>query len=220
MERLRVRIDNREKHRISKTIKFFNGFEDYDTEVVELKTGDYVCGNCCVEYKTTADFVSSVRNRRVFKQALRMSENYDNHYVFIETEYSSIKDVIKSSYWRTGRKFTWNQYYGALASLCQITTPVIVHNFTESLKFMEFLFRKSNDGKIRSVVAPAKKYDNFLVNCLNGIDDIGVNTALLIIEALDLKTYKELCDITYDDLVRIKGIGSKTANIIMSAIGE
>lgn len=220
MGRLKVFIDNREKHRVSEAIEFFNGFKDYETSVAELKTGDYVCGNCCVEYKTTGDFVSSVRNRRIFKQAIRMSESYTNHYVFIETEHAAIKEAIKSSYWRTGRKFTWNNYYGALASLSLITTPIIVKNFSESLKFMEFLFRKSNDGKIRSIVAPDKKYDNFLVNCLASIDDIGSNTALLIIDSLDLRTYNELCKVTYDDLISIKGIGSKTANIIMSAIGD
>lgn len=220
MGRLKVFIDNREKHRVSEAIEFFDGFKDYETSVAELKTGDYVCGNCCVEYKTTGDFVSSVRNRRIFKQALRMSESYANHYVFIETEHAAIKEAIKSSYWRTGRKFTWNNYYGALASLSLITTPIIVKNFSESLKFMEFLFRKSNDGKIRSIVAPDKKYDNFLVNCLASIDDIGGNTALLIIDSLDLRTYNELCKVTYDDLISIKGIGSKTANIIMSAIGD
>lgn len=217
---LKVFIDNREKHRVSEAIEFFNEYKDYETSVAELKTGDYVCGNCCIEYKTTGDFVSSVRNRRIFKQALRMSESYENHYVFIETEHAAIKEAIKSSYWRTGRKFTWNQYYGALASLSLITVPIIVKNFSESLKFMEFLFRKSNDGKIRSVIVPDKKYDNFLVNCLASIDDIGANTALLIIDSLDLRTYNELCKITYDDLISIKGIGSKTANIIMSAIGD
>jgi len=220
MERLTVYIDNREKGRISKAIDFFNGFEGYSTEVRELKTGDYACGNCCIEYKTTNDFISSVRNRRIFKQALRMSESYENHYVFIETEHAAIKDAIKSSYWRTGRKFSWNQYYGSLASLALVTNPIIVHNFTESLKFMEFLFRKSNDGKIRNIVAPDKTHHNFLINFLSSIDDIGTNTALLIVNALDLRTLNELCSITYEDLVSIKGIGDKTANIIMSAIGE
>ena len=93
MGRLKVFIDNREKHRVSEAIEFFNGFKDYETSVAELKTGDYVCGNCCVEYKTTGDFVSSVRNRRIFKQAIRMSESYTNHYVFIETEHAAIKEA-------------------------------------------------------------------------------------------------------------------------------
>lgn len=220
MGRLKVLIDNREKGRITETIQFFNGYEGYETRVMELKAGDYVCGNCCIEYKTTNDFVSSVRSKRIFKQALRMGESYENHYVFIETEHAAMKDAIKSSYWRTGRKFSWNQYYGALASLALVTNPIIVHNFTESLKFMEFLFRKSNDGKIRNIVAPAKNHHNFLINFLASIDDIGANTALLIVNALDLHTLNELCSITYDDLISIRGIGDKTANIIMSAIGE
>ncbi len=215
-----VMIDHREKHRIEQAINHFDG-TDYETVMAELKTGDYVCGNCCIEYKTTKDFISSVRDKRVFKQVNRMNNDYDNHYLFIETEYQSIKQAIHNSWYVRNNisRFSWKQYYGALASLCQMTKPVIVHDFNESLRFMDYLFEKSNDGKVRSVVPAAKKYDNFLVNCLSSIDDVGANTALLVIDSLDLKTYRELCDITYDDLISIKGIGTKTATIIMEAIG-
>lgn len=220
MGQIEVCIDSREKSRISRAIQFFNQFEGYSTKVKELKTGDFVCGNCCIEYKTTSDFITSVRSKRLFRQAIRMSNNYKHHFVFIETEYSAMKEAIKTSYWRTSIRFSWNQYYGSLASLCQMTTPIIVHDFDEALKFMEFLFRKCNDNKVRSIVPVTKKYDNFLVNCLASIDDIGANTALLIVESLDLKTFTELCNITYDDLIKIKGIGDKTATNIMSAIGK
>ena len=216
----RIIIDNREKGRVEPAVAFFEQFPEYTVEVAELKTGDYVCGNCCIEYKATDDFIKSVKDKRVFRQSLRMANNYPNHYVFIETEYKDIREAIRTSYYRTGSKFTWNQYYGTLASLCQITTPIIVHDFNEALKFMRVLFMKSNDGKIRSIVPPSKKYDNFLVNCLASIDGIGANTALLIIDSLDLRTYRELCDLTYNDLVSVKGIGNKTAEIIMSAIGS
>lgn len=213
-----VMIDNREKNRIQQAMRHFDN-DRYIGEVAQLDVGDYVCGNCCIEYKITSDFIDSVKNKRIFKQANRMDEYYDNHYVFIETEYRQMKDAIHNSWYRK-KPFSWKQYYGALASLCQITKPIIVHNFDESLRFMDRLFEKSNDGKIRNVVPSAKKYDNFLVNCLSSIEGIGGNTALLIIDSLDLNTYRELCDITEDDLVRIKGIGRKTAHIIMEKIGQ
>lgn len=215
-----VMIDNREKHRIGQAMNHFNG-TDYETQVAELKTGDYVCGNCCIEYKTTNDFISSVRSKRIFKQANRMNNDFDNSFLFIETEYQSIRQAIHNSWYVRNNisRFSWKQYYGALASLCQITKPVIVHNFDESLKFMDYLFEKSNDGKVRDIVPAPKRYDNFMVNCLCSIDDVGANTALLIIDSLGLKTYRELCEVSYDDLIGIKGIGTKTAANIMEAIG-
>ena len=82
---------------------------------------------------------------------------------------------------------------------------------------MEKLFVKCNDGKVRNVFTNAKKYDSFLVNSVSSIDGID-KFALPIIDTLELKCFKDLCNVTYDDLISVKGIGKKKAEAVMKAI--
>lgn len=215
MDRL-IKIDNREGKRINPCKDFFKK-TDYETQVEQLKIGDYVCGNTAIEYKATEDLIHSIQNKRIFKQAVNMSNYFKHHFVFMEAEKVKLNNAIRKSQF-IGQPFSWKQFYGAYSSLAQITIPVIVPNFIQACELMEYLFEKCNDNKVRNIFVQPKKYDDFLINTLVSIDVVGKNTALLIVDSLNLKTVQDLLNISYEDLIKIKGIGERTATGIMNKI--
>lgn len=213
---MKIYIDSREGKRISPCLSHFKN-TTYETEVKQLRYGDFVCGNAAIEYKATEDLIHSIQSKRIFKQAVNLANNYEHAFIFMEAEKVKLQNAIKKSQF-VGQPFSWAQYYGAISSLSQIVIPIVVPNFKQSCQLMEKLFKKCNDGKVRNVFSNSKKYDNFLVNALSSIDGVAGNNALLIIDSLKLKTFDELCNITYDDLTSIKGIGNKKAEKIITAI--
>ena len=79
-----VTIDDREKQsRIEKATEYFE--EQGDTvRIKHLDIGDYIINKHCVfEYKRLDDFVKSVKNRRVFNQAVDQSVNFKYHFVVV-----------------------------------------------------------------------------------------------------------------------------------------
>lgn len=212
---MKIYIDSREGKRISPCLSHFKN-TTYETEVKQLQYGDFVCGNAAIEYKATEDLIHSIQSKRIFKQAVNLANNYEHAFIFMEAEKVKLQNAIKKSQF-VGQPFSWAQYYGAISSLSQIVVPIVVPNFKQSCQLMEKLFKKCNDGKIRTVFTNAKKYDNFLVNSLSSIDGID-KFALPIIDTLELKCFEDLCNVTYDDLIGVKGIGKKKAETVMKAI--
>lgn len=208
-------IDSREGKRISPCLSHFKN-TTYETEVKQLRYGDFVCGNAAIEYKATEDLIHSIQSKRIFKQAVNLANNYEHAFIFMEAEKVKLQNAIKKSQF-VGQPFSWAQYYGAISSLSQIVVPIVVPNFKQACELMARLFVKCNDGKIRTVFTNAKKYDSFLVNSLSSIDGID-KFALPIIDTLELKCFEDLCNVTYDDLISVKGIGKKKAETVMKAI--
>lgn len=214
---LTIKIDSREGKRVQPCKDFFKDSDTFEVEVKQLPYGDFVCGCCAIEYKATEDLIHSIQNRRIFKQAVNLSNNFKHAYVFMEAEKVKLNNAIKKSQF-VGQPFSWKQYYGAIASLSQICIPIVVPNFKAACELMSKLFIKCNDNKIRTVFSHQKRYDNFLVNALSSIDGIAGNTALLVVDELGLESFNDLNNVTYDDLIGIKGIGKVTARKIMKSI--
>ena len=212
---MKIYIDSREGKRIVPALSHFKN-TDYDVEVKQLPYGDFVCGNAAIEYKATDDLIHSIQSKRIFKQAVNLANNYEHAFIFMESEKVKLQNAIKKSQF-VGQKFSWSQYYGAVSSLSQIVVPIVVPNFKQACQLMEKLFIKCNDSKVRTVFTNAKKYDSFLVNSVSSIDGID-KFALPIIDTLELKCFKDLCNVTYDELISVKGIGEKKAEAVMNAI--
>ena len=60
----------------------------WDYEIKQLRYGDYVCGNTVIEWKTTMDFISSVIDGRMKKEAIDQA----NHFPSL-TLFDSIKNL-------------------------------------------------------------------------------------------------------------------------------
>ena len=76
---------------------------------------------------------------------------------------------------------------------------------------------KMVERPLSGLINPVASY----LSCIyiNDSQRLPVRTSLNIVEYMDENGMK-LLDLTYDDLVNMKGIGKKTASAVMNAIGE
>ena len=215
---MQIVIDARERKRIKQARSFFEN-KEHKVLVKQMPYGDFVCEDVCIEYKTTRDFIQSVQTGRVFRQAINMRNNFKHPFIVIEAEHNDMDKAIRGSQF-VGIPFSWKQFYGAYASLCTTCNVVIVKNFTEALKFMDKIFEKCNDEKLRVFVKPETPTEQRIINflCSEKGNNIGVHTAQLVVESLQLETLDDLLKVTKEDLLQIKGVGQYTADTIMKMI--
>ena len=205
---MKVYVDNREtEKRKERAKKIFKNIE-----IKKLNCGDYVCGNTAIEFKKDDDFISSVKDKRIFRQVIEMNQKYHNTYVIV---YGNMgKAIQKTRYY--GHSFSVNQYLGALSSLVQITNVLVVENENQAFKLAKKLFEKSNDNKNRNVIIPKKVKDkNKMISILMLIGDINSTRAEQIINGLKIKNLNQLINLTEDDIKSLNGFGDKTAKKIV-----
>lgn len=221
MNNIKCLIDSREQSRIGYAEKFFH---KYNSSVVELTTGDFIFENgngeqVCFEYKQMNDFLASVTDGRIFEQVKRMNDEFKWSFVVIE---GTIDDLNKENRRRmiqrnTGKPFSLNQFYGAIARLNCYATVVQCHNQAQAFNFMEKQALKIFDTE--PLVKHFKKdSDNYALNYLMSINGVGYKYASQIVSVFEIESLKDLLNLTIDELLSVDGIGQKKASLIMEAI--
>lgn len=109
-------------------------------EMKHLETGDYVCEDVVIERKTIDDFVSSIIDKRVFRQCERMLKS-PHRYLLIS---GRIKDI-----WS---KITPHAVLGAIAFFVNNGISVVTLDDNEEMVYM-ILKILENHGKL--VVEPS-----------------------------------------------------------------
>ena len=213
-----VQISDKEQNRIPTAEQYFQEL-GCETEVCNLEIGDYVFDNkVAFEYKTIADFITSINDNRVFNEAINQAENYDWHYVVIQGNDSERAKQIAIS--RNYRPINIHQYYGAIASINRYSTVIEVNTpYTKEALYRMYIQAKK-DLSTKPIV---KKYPrknknvcfNWLCYCNYGIN---AKKATAIIETLELHTLSDLQNLTKEDLISVDGIGEKNAIRILEAI--
>ena len=225
---VKLLIDNRESNtRIHSASQFFG--DNYSIETGSYPVGDFIFDNkVCFEYKTANDIISSIIDKRVFRQVERMKQ-YPFSYVIVVGNVAKTINERNESYWNRKnqiRQFTVRNYLGALARL-QIESKVIhVDNNQQAWTIMDFIVKKllNNNPNIRGVDRPKATLSDPIatfLSCIyiNDSQRLGIKTAVMIREYLHLESLKDLLDVTYDDLIKVKGVGVKTAKKIMEVLG-
>lgn len=214
---MKIIVDSKEQGRVDSALKHYTA-KGYDVSVESLPVGDYLFEDKIVfEYKRLEDFVQSIKDGRVFNQSISQFENFDYHFVLIETSDKKLQSFLKKSYY-TGHKFTRKQYDGAIQRLNTYTTVIFAASEKKAFELMENQAVKCLDSKYlvksypKTTGSPAFKY---LCYC---VDDVSNKRAELIVDKLDLYNLDDLLKLTYDDLINIKGIGEATSEKIMDAI--
>lgn len=223
---MKLQIDNREsKTRISSACQYF---EDYQIETDSYPVGDFIFDNKIVfEYKTAPDIVSSIIDGRVFRQVERMKQ-YPFHYVIVVGNVAGHINERNANYWNRRnqiKQFTVRNYLGALARL-QIETRVIhVDNNQQAWTVMDFIVKKllNDNPNVQGIDRPKATLSDPIatfLSCIyiNDSQRLGIKTAVMIREYLHLESLHDLLEITYEDLIGVKGVGSKTARRIMDVL--
>lgn len=224
---VKLNIDNRESNtRIHSASQFFQ--ENYSIETGSYPVGDFIFDNkVCFEYKTANDIISSIIDGRVFRQVERMKQ-YPFSFVIVVGNVAKTINERNENYWNRKnqvRQFTVRNYLGALARL-QIESKVIhVDNNQQAWTIMDFIVKKLLNGNpnIKGVDRPKATLSDPIatfLSCIyiNDSQRLGIKTAVMIREYLHLESLKDLLDIKYDDLVKVKGVGVKTAKKIMEVL--
>ena len=237
---MNLQIDNREDNRrIASCVKFYTN-KTYKTDVTEyhgnlnhlsiktLPIGDYVFEKrVAFEYKTPSDIINSIMDGRVFKQAEQMNQYPFSFVIIVGNVAEEINRRNEPKYYNKYNKirsFTLKNYLGALARLYTYSKVIHVDNNQQAWILMDYLVSKLlEDNSVQALDKPSFKLTDPIASFLgliyvNDKQRVTSKQAVLIREHLHLKTLQDLVNVEYEDLVGIKGIGSKTARKIMECI--
>ena len=218
---MKVIIDSREQSRIKQASEYY-AKQGLTVEVQELPIGDYLFtdGNDEVvfEFKTIADFISSIQDNRVFNEALNQAENYNHHFVVIQGDESTRAKCL--AFTKNYRKVTIFQYHGAIASLNRYTTVLESYSSFIDEAFYKMLVQARKCLSSKPIVRKfPKKTSNTAFNYLSGcIRGVNYKKANAIVNTYHLESLADLMKLTEEDLMEIDGIGENTAKKILEAI--
>ena len=215
-----VEISDKEQSRINSAKTYYEE-QNLDVEICNLEIGDYIFDHKVVfEFKTTADFVASIQDNRVFNEAINQAENFDYHFVIIQGDDHQRAKAIAMS--RNYQEVNYFQYLGAIASLNRYTTVIESYSPFINESYYRMLINAKKCLQNKPIVKKFEKKHkntafNFLCYTIYGINH---KKAKSIVEAYDLKTLSDIQNLTMEKLTAIDGIGTKNAKRIMDAIGE
>lgn len=182
-----------------------------DIKVKSLAVADYqVSDDVAIERKTNSDFISSIMDKRLHKQAKELVENFKKPLMIIEgTElYSGFIHP--------------NAVRGAMASIAvDFGIPIIPTRSPEDTAAMinriairEQTHEKS-DIQIRTEKKPLTTWEQQLY-VIESLPNVGPVTARKLLE--EFQSVKGVINASEDDLKRVEGIGDKIAKRILRVV--
>jgi len=203
MSKVIIFMDNRENN--SGILDYFDQFE-CQIEQKTLPVGDYLASDrVCVKRKSTADFVQSIVDKRLFEQLSVMKENFEKPVLIIEGEtlYGGLHP---------------NAIRGALAAIVlDLQIPIIwTKDLADTAGILYWLAKREQIDEHREVSVrgkrtkmPPAQQQEFLISGLPGISIVRAKTLLK-----HFRTPEKLFKAAEKDLLKVKGIGKNTAKSI------
>ena len=208
-----VIVDNREKWRTKEAQAYYEK-QGLKCTIEPLTTGDYIFNNTvCFEFKLIKDFIASVKSKRVFNQSIDMYNEFTYHFVIIVGTFLDLENAFVSE------GLAPKAYYSAISKLNTYTTVLNAPDEETAYGVMLCQAEKCLEDNFvykRLDIKTPNPAQNLLLMCKN----IGDETVVLLKDELNIYSFQDLQQLTYDDLISIHGIGDKTANMILEYIGE
>ena len=212
-----ITIDSREQNNKTRynTCKEHFKKQDYNITTQELTTGDYIFDDQVVmEFKTWSDFMSSITDNRLFNETISQMEEFEIHFLVLHGTNRDYKDAMEHN------GLEDKHVTGAIARLNTFTKVIRgTGTLTDTFELMRVTAEKCLDDKTICKGFGTKSVNpafNVLCFC---VDDINSERAKAIVNTLGLNTFKDVCNLTYDDLIKVYGIGDVLAKKILEAIG-
>lgn len=210
----KITIDSREQNRINHAKNYYEHL-GYTVDIKELPTGDYVFDDQVVmEFKTFGDFMSSITDNRLFNETISQMEEFEIHFLVLHGTNRDYKNAMEHN------GLEDKHITGAIARLNTFTKVIRgTGTLTDTFELMRVTAEKCLDNKTLCKGFGTKSVNpafNVLCFC---VDDINSERAKAIVNTLGLNTFKDVCNLTYDDLIKVYGIGDVLAKKILEAIG-
>ncbi len=210
-EKLLIFVDHRE--RSSGLIRELVKKEGIVIKSKQLEVADYLLSDrVAVERKSGNDFIQSIIDGRLFKQAKELKQNFAKPLFVIEGEVFGIRKVSDAA------------IRGALASLLiDFGIPVIqTKNQEETIEFLLTLARKEQFEEKREVALRGEKkamnfeeQQRFIVESLPGI---GPSMAKSLLK--HFKSVEKVFTASKQELKEVEGIGDKRAKEIREVVSK
>ena len=214
----RMYLDDREDTRRLRRVCEHN--TEYNPKIRHLKYGDYHYltnkGNRVVwEYKTGADFLSSIQDNHLHNQVYHMKKHYE--FTFLIIQVNDWEYLLQSYKRQTGIDVSLKRVAGELALFNCHTTVVTARTLDNAVYMMKRQSEKLIDNK-PLLYKFNKKSPNYAINRLNCIYGVSGDIATNIADTLHLESEKDLLNLTLDDLMSVNGIGKRKAENIYKAL--
>ncbi|MGZ7048544.1 MAG: DEAD/DEAH box helicase [Methanobacterium sp.] len=184
-----------------------------DIEVKSLAIADYQVSNeVGIERKTTKDFITSIIDKRLYKQARELAENFRKPIILLEGEnlYSSLIHP--------------NAIRGALSSLAvDFSIPIIPTRSEEDTAAMlnriaiREQIQERPDIQIRTEKKPLTLYEQQLY-IVESLPNTGPVTAKKLLE--EFGTVEGVINASESELKKVEGIGNKIAEKIREVVSS
>jgi len=202
--RNRVVVDEREKTSgVPELLKGLGLMVDYRI----LEVGDYVVPGYAVERKERRDFLRSLYSQRIFDQAQRLGETYENPVLVVEGDITSLID----------RETRLRAYYGALAALTFDFGLKVFFTSDEAqtANFIYTLVRRRPARFGGPIVKKKPKVDNIekmQLQIISTLPGIGPKLADRLLR--ERETVRKVFTASTVELSTVKGVGKVTAGKI------
>lgn len=201
-------IDDREPDKMQEFLEE----EGLDTEIERLEVGDYVYGEIGIERKTINDF-SKFGSSRLWKQALKLRETFEYPYILMSGTFKELRDwklkrPVLGAMGRLGRYEELNGY----------GLPVLGCDSDRDLAFLiKCLIEDVQKGERPQPVKMRKaEPQEIKEDMIRVLPRIGLKKAQKIQDKIGIAN---LFDASEDNLMKIEGIGKKTAQKIGKLLG-
>lgn len=175
---LKILIDDREDKK--RVIYIKNNF-NAPISVERLDVGDIIISQkekptIAIEVKTIQDFIGSIKNRRIQKEALQMKAKYPFSFIVIYDDGNWNREYVNC---------TINEYYGNIVSLNQrYKVPVIQCGTPKQfITVLKSIIKNVNkDDEPISPPTVRKKSSNEMINVLIGLPKVGEKMARTLLD--------------------------------------
>ena len=211
-ENIKIKVDNREKGNTT-TKELVNKGVSIETENLEI--GDYLISErICIEKKSPQDFVNSIIDKRLIKQAMALRERFIKPLLIIEGE----EDIY------TIRNIHPNAIRGMLATLAiGFQIPIIyTKNANDTAELLitiakqeQIKEKKEFPVRLERKPTTTKEMQEYIIESL---PFIGPTKAKALLK--EFKTIKKIINCTSEELQKTEQLGKKTAEEIQRIIHE